>query len=144
MRYSPWADAASRYPDILIERTDIAPMRGAWIPTEKMILIDQSLNPGDRRSTLAHELAHIDLGHTPVQGWFGQRMERDAHHLADTRLLGDIDAIAEAIAAHPLDPAAVAEHLGVGVGSLRRRLRRLTDEQKQRITDRLARCEHTA
>ena len=141
MRYSPWADAAERHPDIDIERCDIAPARGAWVPAEKVILLDSGLDVAGRRSALAHELAHIDLGHCASTGWFGQRMERDADHLASERLLPDVDRLAEALATHPLDPEAVAESLTVSVVVLRRRLRELTAADKDYIERRLARCE---
>lgn len=143
MRYSPWADAAERHPDVHIERCDIAPARGAWVAEEKVILLGTHLDVAGRRCALAHELAHIDLGHRPARGWFGRRQEADADRLASNRLLSDVERIAEALAVHPLDPAAVADYLDVSVPILRRRLRELTDDEKLAIERRLARVDHT-
>lgn len=141
LRYSPWADAAQRHPDVHIERCDIAPARGAWVPSEKTILIDQALDVAGRRATLAHELCHIDLAHQPTGGWFGRRMERDADQLAAARLLADPEVIAEAIAVFPLEPAQVAAMLEVPLRILRRRLEALTSAERAVIERRLARCD---
>lgn len=138
MTYSPWADAAQRHPDIHIERCDIAPARGVWVASERVILIDRGLNQTERRCTLAHELAHIDLEHVEAPGWFARRLEHEADRLAAKRLLADIDAIADAICTHPLDPDLVAEQLGVTMRVLKKRLKRLTETEKAHIEQRLA------
>jgi Zn-dependent peptidase ImmA (M78 family) len=144
LRYSPWADAARRYPDIHIERCDTAPARGVWVPSERVILINRELGYADRRAVLAHELAHIDLSHQPTRGWFKARQERDADRLAASRLLDEVHEIADAICAHPLDPAQVAEHLGVPLRVLRRRLANLTARDQGYIESRLAAREQSA
>ena len=144
MRYSPWADAAERHPDIHIERCDIAPTRGVWVPSEHVILLDVALDMAGRRTTLAHELAHIDLDHHPANGWFGRRMEHDADRLAAQRLLGSVEDIADAICVHPIDPDKVAEHLGITLCVLRRRLSLLTGAEKTYIEQRLANRENGA
>lgn len=141
LRYSPWADAAQRHPDVHIERCDIAPARGAWVPSEKVILIDQALDMAGRRATLAHELCHIDLEHQPTGGWFGRRMERDADMLAAARLLPDPEQIADALAVYPLEPTQVAALLDVPLRILRRRLEVLTDDERAVIERRLALCD---
>lgn len=139
--YSPWADAAERHPGIHIERCDIAPAKGAWVPSERVILLHDALDQDERRGVLAHELAHVDLGHEPTAGWFGRRMEREADVLAARRLLHDVERIADAIAVHPLHPGLVAEALAVPLRVLRRRLECLTDEERARIEARVEACE---
>lgn len=114
------------------------------MPSESVILIDRSLDMAGRRCTLAHELAHVDLDHVPARGWFGRRMERDADRLAADRLLQDVVDIADALCVYPLDVAKVAEHLGVTMGILRRRLAALTVDEKSYIEHRLALCEDGA
>ncbi len=138
MTYSPWADAAERHPEVHIQRCDIAPASGAWVATERVILLDRSLDVVGRRCALAHELAHIDHGHGELGGWFGRRQERDADQLAASRLLGDVAELADALCEHPLEPELVAEHLGVTMHVLRRRLAALTPAEQDRIQARLA------
>lgn len=143
-RYSPWRDAATRHPHVLIERCDIAPVRGAWVHEVSVILIDRSLDRAGRNSTLAHELAHIDLchhEHAPPSRWFAARLENEADDLAARRLLDDVDEIAEAMALHPQDLASAAEHLDVTPEVLMRRLDSLTRVEQALIVERLDRVE---
>lgn len=143
MTYSPWADAATRHPDVEIRRCAI-PANGAWIASERVILLDEELDVAGRRCALAHEIAHIDLRHTSRPGWIGRRHERDADSLAARRLLDDVEAIADAMCVHPLHPELVAEHLSVTERVLRRRLMLLTDAEKAYIEARLALREESA
>lgn len=139
MSYSPWADAARRHPDVHIERWDTAPVNGVWVKSEKVILLNRELDWIGRRCTLAHELAHIDLNHEELDDqWFSRRQEREAAHLAAVRLLADVEEIAAAMCAFPLDPPLVAEQLGVTVEVLTARLRTLTDSERRYIEHRVA------
>lgn len=144
MTYSPWADAAERYPDVVIHRCDLAPAQGAWVSSERVILLDRELDARGRRCALAHELVHMDRTHRPQGGWFGRRQELEADKIAAHRLLDDVESIAEALCIHPLDPEMVAEHLGVTVPVLRRRLSALTDAERDRIQARIDREERGA
>lgn len=144
MAYNPWRDAATHLPDVHIERVDLAPCHGAWVSSERVILLDKGLDVAGRRCTLNHEIAHIDLGHgAGVGGWFGRRQERDADRLAACRML-DVDALAEGLTLHPLHPALVAQHLEVPLRLLRRMLEQLTDEQRIYIENRIAAVETAA
>ncbi|MBN0040183.1 ImmA/IrrE family metallo-endopeptidase [Cellulosimicrobium cellulans] len=109
-----------------------------------MILIDRSLNRPQRNSTLAHELAHIDLRHhehTPPGRWFAARFEVEADTLAARRLLHDVDEVAEAMALHPQDLASAAEYLEVTPEVLMRRISTLTRVEQAVIVDRLDRLD---
>lgn len=140
MSYSPWKDAEVQHPDLDIERCDIAPARGVWVRSENMILIDENLDRTWRRATLAHELAHVDLGHvSAVEGFFARRIEREADMLAARRLLGSVDAIADAVAAHPGDTAAVADQLDVPVEVLLRRVEKMHPRDRAAIEARASR-----
>ena len=136
MPYSPWADAAVRHPEIHIERSDIAPARGVWVPSERVILIDEQLTRPERRATLAHELSHVDLGHEAIGGWFGRRLERDADSLAACRLLSNVDALAEVLVVER-ELAAAADVLDVPASVLRLRIDLLTDDERSLIAQRV-------
>lgn len=143
-KYNPWRDAAARYPDVQIERCDIAPVRGAWVREVQVILLDRALRRKERTATLAHEIAHIDLrhhDHTPPSRWFAARFENEADVLAARRLLADVDDIAEAMALHPQDLASAADHLDVTPEVLMRRLDGLTRAEQAIIVERLDRLE---
>jgi Zn-dependent peptidase ImmA (M78 family) len=110
------------------------------VRSENMILIDRNLDRAWRRAALAHEIAHVDLGHTSVvEGIFARRIEREADNLAARRLLSSVDEIAEAVAAFPGDAAAVAEELEVPVEVLVRRIERLHPRDRARIAARASR-----
>lgn len=95
MTYNPWDDLAKRYPGIHVEWTPLAPSRAAWVPQERMILIDASLSKAERRCALAHELAHIDAKDSATGlCWFAGRQETFADKLAARRLI-DIDDLAQ-------------------------------------------------
>ncbi|MBE7701216.1 hypothetical protein H9623_13010 [Oerskovia sp. Sa1BUA8] len=122
----------------------IAPLRGAWITTENVIVLDVDLDQANCNATLAHELAHIDLKHHAHQApakWFAIRWEREADDLACDRLLDNVDEIAEAMALHPQNLDMASDYLEVPSDVLWRRLTRLTNAEKLLIVERLDRIE---
>lgn len=143
-RHSPWHDAAARHPDVKIGLAKIAPLRGAWISTENVIVLDVDLDQANCNATLAHELAHIDLrhhAHGAPGKWFAIRWEREADNLAADRLLEDVGEIAEAMALHPQNLDMASAHLEVPAEVLWRRLTRLSNAEKTLIVERLDRVE---
>ncbi len=64
----------------------------------KVILVERYNPPGARRSSLAHALAHLDLGHVPCDG-LTDRQECQAERLAALRCI-DVPALADAIRWH--------------------------------------------
>jgi Zn-dependent peptidase ImmA (M78 family) len=138
MRYDPWRDAGERHADVVIRRTNCLPARGAWLEGPRVILIERSLHRPERNSVLAHEIAHVDLGHRVTgRRWFDRRQERDADNLAALRLV-DLERLADALR-WALCPEEVAHELEVTVDVVRRRIRSLTDEEKARIEQLLER-----
>lgn len=119
-----------------IERTDCRPARGAWIASERVILLDQALARAERNTVLAHEIAHVDLDHVMTgRRWFDRRQERDADTLAAERLV-DLEQLADALR-WALCADEVAHELDVTVDVVRRRIRSLTPEEKAWIEERL-------
>lgn len=90
-RYDPWKDAAERHAGIHIQKAAIAPLRGAWVPSQRVILLARRLTIAETRHTLAHEIAHIDLAHARCSGPDGDRQqlrnEAAADQLAARRLV---------------------------------------------------------
>lgn len=122
-----------------MEVSDIAPARGAWVSSERMILLDRELDETWRRATLAHEICHVDLGHLGTTGHFARRAEREADHLAARRLLPSVVEIADAAATFRGDTKAIAHHLGVPVEVLVRRVERMHPRDVARIEARVRR-----
>lgn len=143
MTYCPWADAGRRLPDIHIAVRNIAPARGAVFPDYRVILIDQRLNKVEGRCVLAHEVAHLDLGHQPTGiAYFDTRQENEASTHAARRLIG-IQALANALA-WCRDERELAAELDVDVNTVMVRKATLTPDEIRVIEDRIAAIEHAA
>lgn len=137
MAYSPWDDARDRHPDVHIGRVDLRPARGAWVASERVILLDKRLVRAERNTVLAHEIAHVDLGHVMTgRKWFDRRQERQADALAADRLV-DLHRLADALR-WALCPEEVAHELDVTVDVVRRRIRALSNDEKAWIDERLS------
>lgn len=118
--YDPGADAAERYPDWVIRH------RAIGVPElmdvrRRVILLDRGGGRGERRASLAHAVAHLDLEHVVVGGFIGDRQERDAERLAALRCV-TIPALADAIRWHGQTWSHVAEAVEVDERLLRVRL----------------------
>lgn len=143
MTYCPWADAGRRLPHVHIAVRDIAPARGAAFPDHHVILIDQRLTRTEGRCVLAHEVAHLDLGHRPTHiAHFDIRQEREAGVRA-ARLLITAEAFADALA-WAQDERELAAELDVDVDTVMVRKATLSSDEIRIIEDRLASIEHAA
>jgi len=130
--YCPWTDLGERYPGVHVAVHGLAPARAAWLPVERVILLDRGLTFTQGRCTLAHEIAHMDLGHYPTGvGHFDRRQERDADGLAGRRLL-PVAVLAEAVQAG-WDLPSAADELLVTVEVLRDRLDRLHPAERHAL-----------
>lgn len=98
------------------------------------IWIDPRQTQAERRSTLAHEMAHIELGHT--DGCTPQQ-EAEAADLA-ARWLIKLDHLADALA-WTQDPHELAWELWVDLDTLETRLAGLQPPERAYLEGRLAR-----
>lgn len=133
LTYDPVTDAAARYPDWVIRNADL----GGVIPevmsrSRRVILLEQTHGRAARRSSLAHALAHLDLGHhDTLAGWFENREEAEADDLAARRLIR-LEDLARALAWTPLR-AEVAAELDVDLEMLAARERGLVGAERRRL-----------
>lgn len=136
-RYDPWHDLRAR-DHLTFAVTRLPAGHGWYLHDIPGIVIDDRLTRVERRCVVAHELAHIDLGHHeqaatggPGTARIARHREREADVLAATRLI-NLDALADALV-WALCPEEVAHELDVTVDVVRRRLRTLTDAEKAYI-----------
>lgn len=99
LRYDPGHDAALRYPDWVIRHR---PLGGVipevMCPTRRVILIEAAHTWPEKRCSLAHAVAHLDLGHPEIsRGYFEAREEAEANQMAARRLIR-IDDLAAVLA----------------------------------------------
>jgi Zn-dependent peptidase ImmA (M78 family) len=138
--YCPWQDLASReHLTFVVARLPVAD--GWYLHDVPGIVLDDRLTRVQRRCVLAHELAHIDLGHYqqvagngPGTGRLARRNEAAADHLAAGRLL-PLARLAEWMP-FASSWAEAADLLDVTERLLTVRLRRLSPAERQRL-DRL-------
>lgn len=90
--YCPWVDLGSRA-HLAFAVTRLPVGEGWYLPDVPGIVLDDRLDRVQRRCVLAHELAHVDLGHHQVAGngpgtdRLARRNERAADVLAAKRLV---------------------------------------------------------
>lgn len=141
--YCPWGDVGERYPSVLVAVRDISPARGAWCADAQVLFVDASLSRRERRSVLAHEIAHMDLGHEHREfPWFNGRQEREADVLASRRLI-TVEALADAYASTH-DDEQLAEALNVCASTVRVRVAHLHPSERHSIEQRIAALERAA
>lgn len=89
MMYDPGKDAADRFPDWVIRHRQLpARIPEVLCRRRRTILINNHGSWPEKRCSLAHAVAHLDLGHTSSPlGFFDRRMEAEANDLAARRLL---------------------------------------------------------
>lgn len=133
-RWSPWRAVRER-PWLRVAFVDMP--KGVWGATDgrRTIWLHTQLTQAERRSTLAHELAHHDLGH---EGCQPPAQEERARARAARLLLPDITGVAEALAwAHSMHEA--AEALWVDEDTLAARLQHLTPGERRVVVERMER-----
>ncbi|MET3962440.1 hypothetical protein ABIE44_002374 [Marmoricola sp. OAE513] len=139
LTYDPAADVAERYPGWVVATVDL----GGLVPevlcwTRRIILIEREQSAHARRSSLAHAVAHLDLGHArTLNGHFERREEAQADRLAADRLI-PLEDFAAALA-WSQNRRVVADQLGVDLEMLAVREDGLSRSERTRLRRRVAR-----
>lgn len=143
LTYEPGADAAVRYPDWVIRHRPIGGVPEVLCRARKVILIGTAQGPAARRCSLAHAIAHLDLGHAEVMSpQFEKREERAADKLAAERLIS-LDDLAVALA-WTRDYDEIAAELRVDVATVKVREKNLTSGDRAYLKSRVEWMEESA
>lgn len=103
---------------------------------ENTIYIDSRLRQAERRSTIAHELLHLERGDEPcVSEWHERKQERHVDQLTARDLI-PLAPLADALA-WAENEHEVAEVLWVDVATVRDRIGGLTDAEMAYVEDRV-------
>jgi Zn-dependent peptidase ImmA (M78 family) len=144
LSYDPGADAAARYPDWVIRRRNLG-----WGITEvlcrksRVILLERGTDAARRRCSLAHAIAHLDLGHgAAMTARFERRQEAEATQLAARRLRPLDDLVWAVQWTHDLEEAAV--ELEVDMDTLQTRMEHLHPSELMRLRMTRRRLEESA
>jgi len=134
--YDPGADAVARYPEVIVRHRRLGGIPAVSDPQRGVILIDRDGCRAERRTWLAHEIAHLDLAHESCPTGVEEcRREHRADRLAAARLI-TLDELADALR-WALGPEEVAAELDVTPHMVKVRLRALTSEEKAYIEARI-------
>lgn len=140
MNYDPGADALARYPEVTVRHRELGGVPAASSRRQRVILIETTMAKAERRCALAHEIAHLDLGHglSIHEGY----EERQADELAASRLIS-LEDLADVLR-WALGPDEVADALEVTSTMVRRRIRALSVDDKAWIEAEIGRKEESA
>jgi hypothetical protein len=130
-RLVDWTLHFAHLPDGILGHTDFR---------RRTITLAHGLTQAERRSTLEHELHHVDRG--PAPQWRREYEERVVDDLAARRLIAFDDLLEAMVWSY--DEHEVAEELWVDVGMVRARMRGLTDEESVELERRLYDRERSA
>jgi Zn-dependent peptidase ImmA (M78 family) len=144
MKYEPGRDAADRYPDWVIRHRPLSHgIPEVMCRRRKVILIEAEDNWPAKRCSLAHAVAHLDLGHTTTPtGVFERDQEIDANQLAARRLI-TVDALVAVLSWTRYDTEIAAE-LDVDLATLYMRKAHLHPAELARLRREVLWLEETA
>lgn len=130
MSYDPGRDAAMRYPNWVIRHRPLSHgIPEVLCRRRKVILIDSRQTWPEKRCSLAHAVAHLDLNHAAGAGAnFDRWMEAEANGLAAQRLL-PVDQLASALS-WTRHASEIASELNVDLATLETRRKHLAPYER--------------
>lgn len=126
--WSPWRHLREHYPDVPVHEVELPPGWLGCVDVEKRIVwLDSRLTPAERRSTLAHEIGHLERG--IACHWAPTHPEEKAADEWAARRLIDIPSLTRALQwSQRLED--IAEELWVDVHIVRARLGALSPDEE--------------
>jgi hypothetical protein len=120
MGWNPWRYDGTYLPHITVITDKELPGRIWGVQSGDTIWLCRRLNQARRRSTLAHELVHLERGPVPTDPRGRAREEHIVSGVAARRLIA-LDALVDGLR-WTRDPEQLAEHLWVDVPTLQARM----------------------
>jgi hypothetical protein len=135
--YSPWDDAGARLEDWIIEHVSLGGLIEVMCWKRKVILLESDRTVAQRRSDLAHAIAHVDLGHRLA---LDRKNEQAADRLAAKRLISRQELVEAIKWTGGRIGQETAELLRVDIATLRSRLTYLHPAESSYIRRELMGC----
>jgi Zn-dependent peptidase ImmA (M78 family) len=144
MPYDPGHDAAVRYPDWVIRHRPLShDIPEVMCRRRKVILIEAKHSWAEKRCSLAHAVAHLDLGHTSnTAGIFDRDQEEHANQLAARRMV-TVEQLA-AVLSWTRHDVEIAEELCVDLLTLEMRKRHLHPAEVAKLRRQVSWLEESA
>ena len=114
---------------------------GYYDPDSRRVVVRPGLSWRARRSTIAHELAHVEMGDSTEPTWWAQqnseRVEDAADEIAARSLMPSLSDLVDVLEwATGVDQ--IADAMEVDVATVRARMRTLTDNERRYVDRRMA------
>lgn len=93
--WNPWRHLRDQYPGVTVHTHRCLPDGTTGMQRPDIMWLDRRLLQSERRSTLAHEIIHLERGLVPDARWRG-REERAVDTIAARRLV-DLDELVDAL-----------------------------------------------
>jgi len=121
----------AHYPQVGVHDVDLRPLRLLGRITPHGIEVEKTCRQRERRSTLAHELVHLERGIAPYHPHYTLREERIVDEIAARRLIPLDDLFNAMIWCQGRVDDEVAEELGVDLDTLNTRINTLEPCEQQ-------------
>lgn len=138
-KWHPWRYLRDHHPHIDVHFVDLRPRRLLGRVTRRGIEIDQGSLQRERRSTLTHELIHLERGPVPRHPYFALREERTVEELTARQLIPLRDLVDAYIWCQGRVDDEMADELWVDLDVLQTRIRTLTPCERRWFDEELAR-----
>lgn len=133
--WNPWRHVGKHYPHVVVDTRTELPGRLWGFTDGATIWLCRLLDQAARRSTLAHEVVHLERGPVPADARGQAREERTVSAIAARRLI-TLDALADALR-WTRDEHQLAEALWVDVPTLEARMAALDPVEVAELENRL-------
>ncbi|AVL98926.1 hypothetical protein C6V83_00140 [Gordonia iterans] len=142
-RHHPWRALRDHLPHVDITWQRIAgAVCGYWDGANRIVM-DPRATQAERRSTLAHEMAHIERGVIPLDPVLAAREEATVDEIA-ARALITLDQLVDALRWCRGATSECADEVWTDRHTLAVRMNTLTPAERNYITGRLADCDWAA
>ncbi|QOV97202.1 ImmA/IrrE family metallo-endopeptidase [Rhodococcus pyridinivorans] len=138
-KWHPWRHLREHFPHVDVHFTDLTPLGLQGRLTSRGIELHRHSRQRERRSTLTHEVSHLERGPVPKHPHFALREELVVEEITARRMIPLPDLVDAVLWCQGRIDDETAEELWVGLHVLKTRLTTLTPRERQWVERELAR-----
>lgn len=137
-KWHPWRHLRDHFPHIDVHFVDLAPIGLLGRVTTHGIELHHNSGQSERRSTLTHEILHLERGPVPAHPHFAQREEQVVEELTARRMIRLPELVDAVLWCQGRTDDEAAEELWVDHDVLLTRIRTLTRGERKWVERQLA------
>lgn len=138
-RWNPWQYLRDHHPSVDVTLVDLAPLGLRGRVTPHGVQIDRTCDQRGRRSTLTHEVVHLERGPVPDHPHLALREERTVETITARRMIRLSDLVDAILWCQGRTDDEAAEELWVDHDILEARIRALTPRERGWVERQIAR-----